>query len=495
LEGRKIFNKKETDFSQWYTELLNKAELIEYGDVSGCYVLLPWAYSIWEYIQQHLDLEFKKRGVENAYFPLFVKRSALEKEKDHIAGFAPEVAWITRHDDEIGKDGKERKKDAIAIRPTSETIIYPFYAKWIRSQADLPIKLNQWCNVVRWEFKDPTPFIRSREFLWQEGHNIFMTEQEARDNTMEMLKVYENTYKDLLAIPTITGRKTEAERFAGAVYTTTCETFIKEKGKAIQAATSHYLGQHFSKIFDIKFPVEHGVNHYPYQNSWGFTTRSIGIMIMMHSDNQGLVLPPKIAPIQVVVVPIYKSGKHNDNIKNKCIELVERMNQCNIRAHFDNSSKRPGRKYNHWESRGVPIRIEIGHREVARNTITLARRDQIGNKNTLPNDQNLINEISRNMDELHHKLYEDAYERIHNNILQIQTPDAFINALSQGQLAKVPFCGRSECEEGLKEEMADQLGFKPKSLCVPLTNDTMTSLACIRCSQLKSKWTLFGNSF
>jgi prolyl-tRNA synthetase family I len=284
MEGMQA--KKGEDFAAWYAQLITKAEMIEYYDISGCYILRPWAYSIWESIQNYLDARIKDLGVDNCYFPLLVSQGALTREKDHIADFAPEVAWVT-------KSGQSELEEPVAIRPTSETIMYPAYAKWIRSHRDLPLKLNQWNNVVRWEFKAPTPFLRSREFLWQEGHTAHAHKEEADKEVLDMLENYRSVYEDLLAVPVIRGRKTDKEKFAGADYTTTVEGFIPTNGRGIQGATSHHLGQNFSKMFNISFEDEKKERQLVHQNSWGLTTRTIGVLAMVHGDDKGLVLPPR----------------------------------------------------------------------------------------------------------------------------------------------------------------------------------------------------------
>jgi len=300
-----ITAKKNEDFSDWYIQTLLKAELIEYTDISGCNVFRPGCFAIWEMIQQWFDHEIKKIGVKNAYFPCFVSERSLSKESEFIKGFSPEVAWVTKAGD---KDLNEK----IAIRPTSETIMYPLFHKWIRSHRDLPLKLNQWCNVVRWEFKHPVPFLRGREFLWQEGHSAFATKEEADEEVLQILEIYRQVYEDLLAVPVIKGRKTEEEKFSGALYTTTVEAFIDSSGRAIQAATSHCLGQNFAKAFDIKFEgkdKDKEEKEFVWQNSWGLSTRSLGVTIMVHGDDNGLVLPPRVASIQIVVVPITTKKK------------------------------------------------------------------------------------------------------------------------------------------------------------------------------------------
>lgn len=292
---------KADDFSKWYQELVVASELIAYYDVSGCYILRPWAFAMWEVVQRWFDDHIKKLGVQNAYFPLFITEDVLNTEKDHVEGFAPEVAWVTR-------SGTTPMEKPIAIRPTSETAMYPYFAQWIRSHRDLPLRLNQWTNVVRWEFKYPTPFIRSREFLWQEGHTAFATKEEADEEVLAILELYRRVYEELLAVPVTKGRKSTKEQFAGALYTTTVEAFIPETGRGIQGATSHCLGQNFSRMFGIEFETEERTKAHAWQNSWGLTTRTLGVMVMTHADDKGLVLPPRVAPKQVVIIPIPKSN-------------------------------------------------------------------------------------------------------------------------------------------------------------------------------------------
>ncbi|CAE7525634.1 Eprs1 [Symbiodinium sp. KB8] len=381
--------------------------MIDYYDVSGCYILRPWAYGVWEQIQGFFDKKIKELGVQNAYFPVFVTKKALEAEKEHVEGFAPEVAWVT-------KSGDSDLAEPIALRPTSETIMYPAFSKWVRSHRDLPLRLNQWTNIVRWEFKHPTPFIRTREFLWQEGHSAFSTKEEADVEVLDILDLYARVYEEYLAVPVIKGRKSEKEKFAGGHYTTTVEAFIPTNGRAIQAATSHSLGQNFSKMFNIRFEDKEGKPALAWQNSWGLTTRTvsvhamylIGVMIMVHGDNQGLVLPPRVAPYQVIVLTITSSkddAETKDKMENVSREVcdalfpflgvkvftvdaqvVEQLRAAGVRTHIDErDTYSPGWKFNHWEQKGVPIRIEIGPKDLAANHATVARRDN-GTRTTIP---------------------------------------------------------------------------------------------------------------
>eukprot|EP00494_Astrolonche_serrata_P005908 UN05925 len=333
---------------------------------------------MWDQIRDYMDARFRSLGVQNAYFPLFVSKKALCKEEDHIEGFAPEVAWVT-------KSGQTDLAEHIAVRPTSETIMYPLYRKWIRSHNDLPLKLNQWCNVVRWEFKNPTPFIRTREFLWQEGHTAFETKEEAMEEVYQILDIYADTYQHVLAIPVVKGQKTENEKFPGGDVTTTVEAYVPDSGRSVQGGTSHCLGQNFGKMFDINFEKTgaDGKNHkvIPYQNSWGFTTRAIGVAVMNHSDDRGLVVPPTIAIVQVVIIPIlFKDKDQNEKVLNLCRDMEKRLKKANIRATVDDSHKKPGYKYNKHELMGVPLRLEVGKNEVESQSAMGLRRDHTKNK-------------------------------------------------------------------------------------------------------------------
>lgn len=380
--------------------------MIEYYDVSGCYILRPWSYFIWDQIKDFFDKEIKKMGVNNCYFPIFVSKAALEREKDHIADFAPEVAWVT-------KSGSTDLAEPIAIRPTSETVMYPAYARWIQSHRDLPLKMNQWNNVVRWEFKHPQPFLRTREFLWQEGHSAFATKAEAEEEVYAILDRYAAIYKEILAVPVIKGRKTEKEKFAGADFTTTIEAFISASGRAIQAATSHHLGQNFSKMFEIEFedPVTQEKKHV-FQNSWGVTTRTIGVLTMVHGDNMGLVLPPRVALYQVVIVPCGVTAnlakEEEAKLYEKCIEIEKTLKEAGVRAHYDDRDNySPGWKFNYWELKGVPIRIELGPKDLAQNKFCAVRRDLM--KKEFYEQNSMVDTIQKMMVTMHDDLYAKYY--------------------------------------------------------------------------------------
>ena len=494
--------KKEENLADWFSQVITKAEMIEYYDVSGCYVLRPWAYAIWEAIKNFFDAEIKKLGVENCYFPMFVSQAALEKEKSHIADFAPEVAWVTR-------SGKTELAEPIAIRPTSETVMYPAYAKWVQSHRDLPIKLNQWCNVVRWEFKHPQPFLRTREFLWQEGHSAFATYEEAAEEVMQILDLYAQVYEDLLAIPVVKGRKTEKEKFAGGDYTTTVEAFISASGRAIQGATSHHLGQNFSKMFEVMFedPKKPGEKQYAYQNSWGITTRTIGVMTMIHGDNVGLVLPPRVACVQVVIIPCgitnTLSEEDKEALLKKCNEYRKRLLSANVRVRADlRDNYSPGWKFNHWELKGVPIRLEVGPRDMKSQQFVAVRRDT-GQKLTF-SEHEAEDKLKQVLEEIHANLYNRASEDLRSHMVVANTMEDFQKELDSGKIVQIPFCGESECEDWIKKTTARDQDLEPgapsmgaKSLCIPFQplRELQSGAKCV-CGKNPAKfYTLFGRSY
>ncbi|XP_061221293.1 bifunctional glutamate/proline--tRNA ligase isoform X6 [Neopsephotus bourkii] len=494
--------KKEENLAEWFSQVITKAEMIEYYDVSGCYVLRPWAYAIWEAIKNFFDAEIKKLGVENCYFPMFVSQAALEKEKTHIADFAPEVAWVTR-------SGKTDLAEPIAVRPTSETVMYPAYAKWVQSHRDLPIKLNQWCNIVRWEFKHPQPFLRTREFLWQEGHTAFATYEEAAEEVMQILDLYAQVYEDLLAIPVVKGRKTEKEKFAGGDYTTTVEAFISASGRAIQGATSHHLGQNFSKMFEIVFedPKKPGEKQFAYQNSWGLTTRTIGVMTMIHGDNMGLVLPPRVACVQVVIIPcgITNSLSEEDKeaLLKKCNEYRNRLLGINIRVRADlRDNYSPGWKFNHWELKGVPVRVEVGPRDMKSQQFVAVRRDT-GQKLTL-SEHEAEDRLKQILEDIHVNLFNRASEDLKSHMVVANTMEDFQKELDSGKIVQIPFCGEIECEDWIKKTTARDQDLEPgapsmgaKSLCIPFQpiRELQSGARCV-CGKNPAKfYTLFGRSY
>jgi len=495
--------KKSENLSDWYSQVITKGEMIEYYDVSGCYILRPWSYSIWEAIRDWFDKEIKKLGVKNAYFPIFVSHAALEKEKDHIADFAPEVAWVT-------KSGSTDLAEPVAIRPTSETAMYPAYAKWIQSYRDLPLKLNQWNNVVRWEFKHPQPFLRTREFLWQEGHTAFATKKEAEEEVYQILDLYEKIYVQLLAIPVVPGRKTEKEKFPGGDFTTTVEAYVAASGRGLQGATSHHLGQNFSKMFEIVFEdPETNQKQFAFQNSWGLSTRTIGAMVMVHSDDQGLVLPPYVAESQVVIIPCGITVNLAEDTKKALIAACQKYQEdlvaAGIRAHADfRDNYSPGWKFNHWELKGVPIRIEIGPRDLQESKYVAVRRHN-GVKATLP-QETIVQDVTKLLQDIHQAMFQKAKEEMDSHITTTEEWKVFCEDLDKKNIILAPFCGGKDCEDKIKKDSAkDEPGdtgapaMGAKSLCIPFKQpkDLAPNAKCINlsCSEKPKFYTLFGRSY
>uniref|UniRef100_A0A8C5B6W1 Glutamate--tRNA ligase n=1 Tax=Gadus morhua TaxID=8049 RepID=A0A8C5B6W1_GADMO len=484
--------KKEENLSDWYSQVITKSEMIEYYDVSGCYVLRPWSYAIWESIKEFFDAGIKKLGVENCYFPMFVSQAALEKEKSHIEDFAPEIFWC-------------RRSVVTALRQS----MYPAYAKWVQSHRDLPIKLNQWCNVVRWEFKHPQPFLRTREFLWQEGHTAFATREEAVVEVMEILELYARVYEELLAIPVVRGRKTEKEKFAGGDYTTTVEAFISASGRAIQGATSHHLGQNFSKMFEIVFedPKKPGEKQFAFQNSWGITTRTIGVLTMVHGDNMGLVLPPRVACLQVIIIPCGITASLPEAEKDLLLAKCTQYNSCLLKADIrvkadvrDNYS--PGWKFNHWELKGVPIRLEVGPKDVKQHQCVVVRRDT-GEKHTVP-EADVVKTLTTMLEDIQNNLFTRASADLKKHMVTAETMEQLQKELEQGRIVQIPFCGAIKCEDWIKktttkdqdlEAGAPSMG--AKGLCIPFNPlKTLQPGQMCLCGQEPAKYyTLFGRSY
>ena len=461
-EGKKeigITSNKD-EFSDWYVQILEKAELIEYTKVSGCYIMRPRAYSIWEKVQRYFDDLIKKDGVKNAYFPLLIPKENLMKESKHIEGFTPEVAWVT-------KAGDTKLAEELAIRPTSETVFYPAFSKWIRSYRDLPLRINQWANMIRWEFKNPVPFIRSREFLWQEGHSAFATKEEADKEARRIWQFYQDVYKEMYAMPVIKGIKTEKEKFAGADYTLTTEAFLPS-GKAAQAATSHCLGQNFARAFEIKFKDNKSIEQYVWQNSWGISTRSIGIMIMMHSDNKGLVMPPKVADIQAVIIPIFNSDNEKKLVLKEAEKIKKELEEIRIEID-DRKDKKPGFKFNDWEMKGIPLRIEIGPRDIKAKQVIVARRDT--SEKQAIKVSSLKKEIPKLLENIHNYLYKKAEKHLKDRTVTAKTLAEIVESIKSRKLVKAEWCGNPECEDWIKTKAEGAkiiciVEEKPKNKCV-----------------------------
>ena len=435
--------KKNDDFSEWYTQIVIKAELADYAPVKGLIVLRPDGYSIWESLKASMDSKLAATGHRNGFLPVLIPESLLGKEKEHFTGFNPEVFWVTHSGDgEIG--------DRLALRPTSETLAYTMYAKWIRSWRDLPLKINFWNSALRAEIKGTKPFLRTSEFLWQEGHTAHADKDEAEKEVTDILEIYKKTVEEELAIPVITGRKSEKEKFVGAVYTLTMESLMPD-GKALQMGTTHFLGQNFSKPFEVKYADKNNVESFVWQTSWGVSWRLIGGMIMVHGDDKGLVLPPRVAPIQVVIIPIYHSDEEKKIILEKSREIELNLMDQSIRVHLDDRDQvTPGFKFNDWEMKGIPIRIELGARDIAEGKIVLARRDT-GEKRDLdiPIRDNVIAE---ELDKMHDDMFANAKKILDERTTTLETYDGFKTELEKGMLIKAPICDNPSCEEKIKEE-------------------------------------------
>lgn len=509
---------KEENFSEWYRQVIIKSDMIDYSDISGCYVIRPNAYNIWEQIQKLVNKEIKKMGVKNAYFPLFGTKANLEKETSHVNGFTPEVAWVTRA-------GSSNLDEPIHIRATSESIMYPHFSEWIKSHRDLPLKINQWCSVVRWEMKHCMPFIRSREFIWQESHSCFLTKEEADNEALQALELYADTYEKLLAVPVIRGRKSEIEKFAGADYTSTVECFIPVVGKAIQGATVHCLGQHFSKAYNIQ--VEHnGFKEFVYQNSWGLTTRSIGVMTMVHSDDKGLVLPPMVAPIQIIIIPCGITNKTSPENREKIYEKCKQIKDClqsvdkqffgyKVRIEIDDRNNyTPGYKFNYWEMRGCPIRFEIGPKDLVNNSVMIYRRDNEEkwihtNLDIDVPDSTFLKIIKGLLENIQNTLYQRALTQMMHSLVFCQNLVEFKEAIQLKKMCLVSWCENSKCEDEIVS-YCKQFDLSVKSLCIPFDQDLPNKIThdknlnkdisndvnkCFHCEEKAKSYALFGTSY
>ena len=466
---------KSEDHSKWYTDVITKAELADYGPVKGTMVIKPYGFAIWELVKDEFDRQFKATGHSNAYFPLFIPKSFLAKEADHVEGFAKECAIVTHSrlmtdkDNSIQVDPSSKLEEEIIVRPTSETVIWHMYKKWINSYRDLPILINQWANVVRWEMRTRL-FLRTSEFLWQEGHTAHSNKDEAVEETLKILDIYKNVSNNHLAMPVLTGRKTNAEKFAGAIDTYCIEAMMGDK-RALQAGTSHYLGQNFAKAFDVKFQTENNNEEYVFASSWGVSTRLIGAIIMVHGDDSGLRLPPSIAPTQVVVVPFFKNDDELKKIKDYIDPYINQLSNMGIRILIDDRPKMsPGFKFNEWELKGAPTRLEIGFKEIENNTITIFRRDtkqkeSISIDSVITHTSNLLNNIQDNM-------FVQANDFMNKNIFSVSTYDEFKNIINKGGFIRCGWDGSDESEKKIKDET------KATIRCIPF-DEKPDNLNCI----------------
>ncbi len=464
------------DFAKWYTDIVKKAELIEYTSVKGCMVIRPYGYAIWENIQRILDGMFKATGHENVCMPMFIPESLLQKEKDHVKGFAPEVAWITQ-------GGSEKLEERMCVRPTSETLFCEHYANIIHSYRDLPKLYNQWVSVVRWE-KTTRPFLRSREFLWQEGHTIHATAEEAVIETEKMLNVYADFCKDALAMPVVKGAKTESDKFAGAVTTYAIEALMHD-GKALQAGTSHYFGDGFAKAFGIEYTDKENKKVNPFQTSWGVTTRLIGAIIMTHGDNNGLVLPPAVAPVQAVIIPI---AQHKEGVLEKAEELRARLEKAGIRVKLDDSDNSPGWKFAEYEMKGVPIRVEIGPKDIENGQCVIATRHN-GEK-AVVSLENLEQSATEKLQEVHDGLYAKALENRENRTYDCKNMEEIIKSLEEkgDGFVRAMWCGEEACEDEVKEKTG--VG----SRCIPFKQEKISDV-CVCCGKPADKLVYWGKAY
>lgn len=525
---------KEENMMNWYRQVVQKSQLIMYSNVGGCYVMLPNSYALWEKIQEFLNGRFKNMGVQNAYFPMFVTKDNIEKEKNHLEGFNAELLWVTRC-------GESELGVPLGIRPTSECIIYPAYSELIKSHRDLPLKMNQWCSVVRWESKDCVPFLRQKQFNWSECHTAFNTKSEAKAEVIKALDLYTSIYQDLMAIPVIKGRKSEKEKFAGADFTTTTEVVIPLSGKSIQASTAHHLGQNFSKMFNIQVEKPDGTKQFVYQNSWGISTRSLGVLTLVHGDNKGLVLPPRITPMHVIIIPCGLNSKTTPEMRKSVMDMCDEMQNvlqsCSglknvhdkiahpdlhykIRAEVDSRPKySPGHKYNYWEMRGACLRLEIGPKDIESKSVVVCRRDT-GEKLRVkydfgPHDDlhcgakrvEFWREIQVILDSMQTDMFNKALAERNAHIKVCNDMAAFDAVYNQGShLMLVPWCESTNCEEDIVEKTREQ-GRSIKSLCIPfdqnmpieLTGDESNTITqhskCLWCDKAAKSYTLFGSSF
>lgn len=471
--------KKSEDFSEWYTQIVMKAHLADYAPVKGLIVLRPYGYSIWESLKSSIDKKLKATGHENAFLPILIPESLLSKESTHFSGFTPEVFWVTHSGDtEVG--------DRLALRPTSETLAYSMYSKWIKSWRDLPLKVNFWNSALRAEIKATKPFLRTSEFLWQEGHTVHATEEDAKEEVMRILEIYKETVENELAIPVILGKKSEKEKFVGAVYTTTMESIMPD-GKALQMGTSHFLGQNFSKPFDVKFLDKDNVDIYAWQTSWGISWRLIGALIMVHGDDKGLVLPPRVAPIQVVIIPIYYSPEDRSQVLEKTEKVERTLKDQGLRVHLDTRDEfTPGYKFNDWEMKGVPLRIEIGPKDIAKGKMVLARRDNL-KKSDLSFD-NTADGVVKILAEIQNDMFDKARIFLKDRTKNVIDFEVFKKELENGMFLCSPWCSDQKCEEEIKESTGADIRVIPFDVI-------RSNAPCIICKKESNTDAIFARGY
>jgi len=469
--------RKSENFDEWYTQVILKSELADYSPVSGCIVFRPSGYAIWEAIQRETDKEFKKIGIQNTYFPIFIPERLLKKEQEHVKGFSPEVAWVTQA-------GDSKLEERLAIRPTSETLMYEVISRWVRSWRDLPLRLNQWNNVVRWEFRHPTPLLRSREFLWNEGHTVFATEGEAMAERDEILRIYKTITEEYLALPGLVGKKTDAEKFAGATASYSIEHLMPD-GKAIQGPDFHSDGQNFAKAFEITFVDRIGQKQFAWQNTWAISTREIGVMLAIHSDDKGLIVPPRVALFQVVIVPIFDE-ESRERVLKQAEKLRARLEETTSVKLDDRDHLTPGRKFNEWELKGVPLRVEIGPRDLAKRQVVLARRDN-GKKRQVTM-ASAAREVARELKEIQKDLYQRALSFLEEHTYTAETFEQLKSSLKNGGIVRAPWCLSPDCEAKVKEETG------AKIINLPM-DQKGTKSRCVNCGREAGVIANFAKSY
>ena len=469
---------KNDNFSEWYTQVIIKAELADYAPVKGLIVLRPDGYSIWESIKESLDSKLKETGHKNGFLPVLIPESLLAKEKEHFEGLNPEVFWVTH-------SGNSKLGDRLALRPTSETLAYSLFSKWIRSWRDLPLKMNFWNTALRAEIKGTKPFLRTSEFLWQEGHTVHATKDEAEKEVADILELYKKTIEEELAVPVITGKKSENDKFVGAVYTDTLESLMPD-GKALQMGTSHFLGQNFSKPFDVKYLNETNTETFAWQTSWGVSWRLIGGMIMTHGDDKGLILPPKIAPIQVVIIPIYYTNDDKDSVIQKAHQIKDDLSKIELRVHLDDREQlTPGFKFNDWEMKGIPIRIEIGPKDIAKKQVVLVKRHN--RTKTSLNMDSLTEEISSELKNIQKEMFDAAKKILDERIVRVSEYQQFKEQLDNGKMIDCSWCGNQTCEDKIKEETGADIRVIP--------SDNTKAETCIYCKNSGITNVLFARGY
>lgn len=469
--------KKEEDFSEWYQQLIIKSDLADYTPVSGCIVFKPASWAIWEKIRDEVDKRIKKMGVKNVYFPMFIPESLLTKEQEHVKGFSPEVAWVTHA-------GDTKLAERLAVRPTSEAIMYDSFSKWIRGWRDLPLKYNQWSNVVRWEFKHPVPFFRTREFIFNEGHTVFATKKEAEEESMQIISMYKEILEKFLAVPGFIGKKTDKEKFAGAEYTITIESYLPN-GRAIQGPDFHHDGQNFAKAYHIKFLDKNGKEEYAWQNTWAISTRMLGVMFALHSDNKGLVLPPKVAPNKIVIIPVkFESDK---KVLEKAKEIFKTLSAYEPILD-DRLEVTPGYKFNEWELKGIPVRIEIGPNDLKKNQAVIFRRDT-GKKEEIK-IKDIKKETDKLLEDIQDNLFKNAESLLKKNLDKAETFEEAKKKIKENKIVLVPLKNSEKVEDSLKEKLAGV-----KTLNIPLNQPPIKGKKCIISKEQADYWVYIGRSY